>query len=77
MAAWGSHLDPDVDVSLLGDSRRSNNTIILLGKPSCSVPSVNVVPLLLRQHLPPSSTSSKNAFSPYVSTRCLLSEAAP
>ncbi len=77
MTSGGSNLDSNIEVALLSNSRRGDHTAILIGESSYCASWSLLPPTIFTEHVPPSSTRSRNEFSPYVFSKYLLMEAAP
>ena len=76
MASRLSNLDPNIEVAFLSDSRCGDNAAVLVSKSSCCEGGSFFL-CSLTEHLPPSSTRSRNEFLPYVFSKYSLMEAAP
>ena len=77
MTTRGGHFNSNVEVALLSDSRRGDDTAILVGKSSYYDSGSFLLTTIVTEHVPPSSTRSRNEFSPYLFSKYLLMEAAP
>lgn len=77
MTTGRGHFDSNVEVAFLTNSRRRDDTAILIGKSSYCQSGSLLSTAIATEHAPPSSTRSRNEFSPYVLSKYLLMEAAP